>query len=49
MTFLERRAGMVIFIVPHPIVLVSVGTREDGNVFPMNIFGDSETTIWVLL
>jgi flavin reductase (DIM6/NTAB) family NADH-FMN oxidoreductase RutF len=40
MSFLERRAGMVIFIVPHPIVLVTVGTREDGNVFPMNIFGD---------
>jgi flavin reductase (DIM6/NTAB) family NADH-FMN oxidoreductase RutF len=40
MTFLERRAGMVMFITPHPIVLASVGTRENGNLFPMNLLGD---------
>jgi flavin reductase (DIM6/NTAB) family NADH-FMN oxidoreductase RutF len=40
MTFLERRAGMVIFICPRPIMLVSVGSREDGNIFPMNILGN---------
>jgi flavin reductase (DIM6/NTAB) family NADH-FMN oxidoreductase RutF len=40
MSFLERRAGMVVFICPHPIVLVSVGSRDDGNIFPMNLFGD---------
>jgi flavin reductase (DIM6/NTAB) family NADH-FMN oxidoreductase RutF len=40
MSFLERRAGMVIFICPHPIMLVSVGSKADGNIFPMNILGD---------
>lgn len=40
MSFLERRAGMVIFICPRPIMLVSVGSREDGNIFPMNILGN---------
>jgi flavin reductase (DIM6/NTAB) family NADH-FMN oxidoreductase RutF len=40
MSFLERRAGMVIFICPHPIMLVSVGSKDDGNIFPMNILGD---------
>jgi len=40
MTFLERRAAMVMFITPHPIVLASVGTRENGNLFPMNLLGD---------
>jgi flavin reductase (DIM6/NTAB) family NADH-FMN oxidoreductase RutF len=40
MTFLERRAGMVIFICPRPIMLVSVGSRENGNIFPMNILGN---------
>jgi flavin reductase (DIM6/NTAB) family NADH-FMN oxidoreductase RutF len=40
MTFLERRAGMVVFICPRPIVLVSVGSTSNGNVFPMNIFGN---------
>jgi flavin reductase (DIM6/NTAB) family NADH-FMN oxidoreductase RutF len=40
MTFLERRASMVMFITPHPIVLASVGTRENGNLFPMNLLGD---------
>jgi flavin reductase (DIM6/NTAB) family NADH-FMN oxidoreductase RutF len=40
MSFLERRASMVIFISPHPILLVSVGSRENGNIFPMNLLGD---------
>jgi len=40
MSFLERRAGMVIFICPHPIMLVSVGSSANGNIFPMNILGD---------
>jgi flavin reductase (DIM6/NTAB) family NADH-FMN oxidoreductase RutF len=40
MTFLERRATMIMFIRPHPIVLVSVGSKENGNIFPMNLFGD---------
>jgi hypothetical protein len=40
MTFLERRASIVTFIRPHPIVLVSVGDRNDGNIFPMNLCGD---------
>ncbi|WP_158793225.1 hypothetical protein [Granulicella sp. L60] len=40
MTFLERRATMVMFIRPHPIVLVSVGSNDNGNIFPMNLFGD---------
>src|SRR6187402_67995 len=40
MSFLERRAAMVTFIRPHPIVLVSVGDRENGNIFPMNLCGD---------
>ncbi len=39
MTFLERRASMVTFIRPHPIVLVSVGDRNHGNIFPMNLCG----------
>jgi len=40
MTFLERRATMVMFIRPHPVVLVSVGSKDSGNIFPMNLFGD---------
>jgi flavin reductase (DIM6/NTAB) family NADH-FMN oxidoreductase RutF len=40
MTFLERRASMVTFIRPHPILLVSVGDRDNGNIFPMNLCGD---------
>jgi flavin reductase (DIM6/NTAB) family NADH-FMN oxidoreductase RutF len=39
MSFLERRAAMVIFICPRPTLLVSVGSKEDGNIFPMNILG----------
>jgi hypothetical protein len=40
MTFLERRATMVMFIRPHPIVLASIGSIGVGNIFPMNLFGD---------
>ena len=40
LSFLERRAMMVEFIRPHPVILVSVGSREEGNMFPMNLFGD---------
>jgi hypothetical protein len=40
MTFLEQRASIVTFIRPHPIVLVSVGDRNGGNIFPMNLCGD---------
>jgi flavin reductase (DIM6/NTAB) family NADH-FMN oxidoreductase RutF len=39
MSFLERRASMVTFIRPHPILLVSVGNRDGGNIFPMNLCG----------
>ncbi|MBB5315566.1 PNPOx family protein [Tunturibacter empetritectus] len=39
MSFLERRASMVTFIRPHPIMLVSVGNHEEGNLFPMNLCG----------
>ena len=40
MTFLERRAAMVNFILPHPVVLTSLSNGERGNIFPMNIMGD---------
>jgi hypothetical protein len=40
MSFLERRAVMVMFIRPHPVVLVSLGNEANGNIFPMNIMGD---------
>jgi hypothetical protein len=40
MSFLEKRAAMVTFICPHPILLVSVGSRDDGNIFPMNLLGE---------
>jgi hypothetical protein len=40
MSALERRAVMVMFIRPHPVVLVSLGGESDGNIFPMNIMGD---------
>ena len=40
MSFLERRAVMVMFIRPHPVVLVSLGDEASGNIFPMNIMGD---------
>lgn len=40
MTFLEKRAAMVNFIRPHPVVLVSLLSADGGNIFPMNIMGD---------
>jgi flavin reductase (DIM6/NTAB) family NADH-FMN oxidoreductase RutF len=40
MSFLERRAAMVNFIRPHPVVLVSACRENRGNIFPMNIMGD---------
>jgi flavin reductase (DIM6/NTAB) family NADH-FMN oxidoreductase RutF len=40
MSSLERRAVMVMFIRPHPVVLVSLGGKTDGNIFPMNIMGE---------
>jgi flavin reductase (DIM6/NTAB) family NADH-FMN oxidoreductase RutF len=40
MTFLEKRAAMVNFIRPHPVVLVSLVWGNRGNIFPMNIMGD---------
>lgn len=39
MSFLERRAVMVMFIRPHPVVLVSLENDAGGNIFPMNIMG----------
>jgi flavin reductase (DIM6/NTAB) family NADH-FMN oxidoreductase RutF len=40
MSFLEKRAAMVMFIRPHPISLVSLVGEAGGNIFPMNIMGD---------
>jgi flavin reductase (DIM6/NTAB) family NADH-FMN oxidoreductase RutF len=40
MSFLERRAVMVMFIRPHPVVLLSLSGEAGGNIFPMNIMGD---------
>ena len=40
MSFLERRAAMVMFICPHPVSLVSLSDDAGGNIFPMNIMGD---------
>jgi flavin reductase (DIM6/NTAB) family NADH-FMN oxidoreductase RutF len=40
MSFLERRAAMVMFICPHPVSLVSLTDDSRGNIFPMNIMGD---------
>ena len=40
MSFLEKRAAMVNFIRPHPVVLVSLSGERNGNIFPMNIMGD---------
>jgi flavin reductase (DIM6/NTAB) family NADH-FMN oxidoreductase RutF len=40
MSFLERRAVMVMFIRPHPVVLVSLENEFGGNIFPMNIMGN---------
>lgn len=40
MSFLEKRAAMVNFIRPHPVVLGSLLHRNKGNIFPMNIMGE---------
>jgi flavin reductase (DIM6/NTAB) family NADH-FMN oxidoreductase RutF len=40
MSFLERRAAMVMFIRPHPVSLVSLAGETGGNIFPMNLMGD---------
>ena len=40
MSFLERRAAMVMFICPHPVVLLSLCNESGGNIFPMNILGN---------
>jgi len=40
MSFLERRAAMVMFIRPHPVVLLSLCGETGGNIFPMNLMGD---------
>jgi flavin reductase (DIM6/NTAB) family NADH-FMN oxidoreductase RutF len=40
MSFLERRAAMVMFIRPHRVYLVSLDDDAGGNIFPMNITGD---------
>jgi flavin reductase (DIM6/NTAB) family NADH-FMN oxidoreductase RutF len=40
MSFLEKRAAMVMFIRPHPISLGIVSSEEGENIFPMNIMGD---------
>jgi flavin reductase (DIM6/NTAB) family NADH-FMN oxidoreductase RutF len=40
MSFLEKRAAMVMFIRPHPVSLVSLAGEAGGNIFPMNIMGD---------
>jgi flavin reductase (DIM6/NTAB) family NADH-FMN oxidoreductase RutF len=40
MSFLEKRAAMVMFIRPHPVSLVSLVSEAGGNIFPMNIMGD---------
>jgi flavin reductase (DIM6/NTAB) family NADH-FMN oxidoreductase RutF len=40
MSFLERRAAMVMFIRPHPVVLLSLCGEAGGNIFPMNLMGD---------
>lgn len=40
MSFLERRAAMVMFIRPHPVSLGTVSGEEGENIFPMNIMGD---------
>ena len=40
MTLLEQRAASVTFIRPHPLSLVSVGDKKNGNIFPMNLMGE---------
>jgi flavin reductase (DIM6/NTAB) family NADH-FMN oxidoreductase RutF len=36
---LETRCNTVAFFCPRPVVLVSVRDGEQGNIFPMNLFG----------
>jgi flavin reductase (DIM6/NTAB) family NADH-FMN oxidoreductase RutF len=40
MSFLDRRAAIVTFIRPHPVMLVSVVEGTAGNMFPMNVMGE---------
>jgi flavin reductase (DIM6/NTAB) family NADH-FMN oxidoreductase RutF len=40
MSFLDRRAAIVTFIRPHPVVLVSIAEGNAGNMFPMNLMGE---------
>jgi flavin reductase (DIM6/NTAB) family NADH-FMN oxidoreductase RutF len=40
MSFLERRAAMVVFICPRPVALVSLADEAGGNIFPMNLMGE---------
>jgi len=40
MSFLERRAAMVMFICPRPVALVSLADEAGGNIFPMNLMGE---------
>ena len=40
MSFLDRRAAIVTFIRPHPVMLVSVAEGTGGNMFPMNLMGE---------
>lgn len=40
MSLLDRRAAIVSFIRPHPVMLVSVAEGSGGNVFPMNLMGE---------
>jgi len=39
MSMRAARAMNVFFICPRPVVLVSVKHEENGNIFPMNLFG----------
>lgn len=40
MSFLDRRAAIVTFIRPHPVMLVSAAEQDAGNMFPMNLMGE---------
>ncbi|HWE51860.1 MAG TPA: hypothetical protein VG273_18845 [Bryobacteraceae bacterium] len=40
MSFLDKRATIVMMIRPHPVMLASIETEGGGNIFPMNIMGD---------
>lgn len=39
MTSREVRASQVAFIRPHPLMLGSIGSPAQGNIFPMNLMG----------